>query len=104
MGLLAKDLGAAEKQTLSITHKNVRERLAELLLIFKSRYGQKVNEGILLGIDLTRGEFSELIGATQESVIRAMSDFRQEGLISVNGRSITIKDPQKLTTVASLVE
>lgn len=104
MGLLAKDLGVAERQTLNITHKNLRERLAELFLIFKGRYGKAVDDGILLDINLTREELAELIGATQESVIRTISDFRQEGLVIVNGRSITIKDTQKLIKVANLAE
>lgn len=104
MKLLAKDLGTAEKQTLSITHKNLRERLAELFLTFKNRYGKRVNGGVLLDINLTREELAELIGATQESVIRMISDFREEGLITVDGRFVTIKDAQKLTTVAHLSE
>lgn len=104
MKLLAKDLGNAEKKALSITHKNVRERLAELLLIFKKRYGKKVNEGILLDINLTREELSEFIGTTQESVIRTLSDFRQEGLVTLNGRSVIIKNIQKLVTIANLPE
>lgn len=104
MKLLAKDLGTAEKQTLNITHKNLRERLAELFLVFGNRYGKKINGGVLLDINLTREEFAELIGATQESVIRTISDFREEGLIVVDGRSITIKDQKKLNQVANLTE
>lgn len=104
MKLIADDLGIAEKKTLSFTHKNVRERLAELLLAFKNRYGKKVNGGFLLDIHLTREEFSSLIGTTQESVIRAMSDFKEEGIITTEGRSITIMDTPKLVAVANLVE
>lgn len=104
MELLAKDLGKAERKTLSIAHKNVRERLAELLLILKTQYGKKTDNGIMLDILLTREEISELIGTSQESVIRTMSDFRKEKLIRVTGRSIVITNMPKLLTVANLPE
>lgn len=104
MALLAKDLGASEKQTLSVTHKNIRERLAELLLIFKNRYGKKSKNGILLDISLSREEMAEFIGTTQESLIRTLSDFKEEALISVDGRSICINDISKLTRIAQLTD
>ena len=104
MSKLATDLGSSEKQTMNITHKNIRERLAELLLIFQRKYGKKNKEGVLLDINLTREEMAELIGTTQESVIRTISDFKEEGLILVNGRSIMLKNTPKLIDIANISE
>lgn len=104
MKLLAKDLGEAEKQVVNITHKSVRERFAELLLAFQKRYGERNHQGILLKISLTREELAELIGTTQESLIRLVSEFRQDGLIAVDGRNITLLNVPKLAETANLAD
>src|SRR3990167_5167570 len=69
MSALAHDLGNAEGQILNIVRKNVRERLAALLLTFKAKYGENGKQGVKLNISLTREELAELIGTSQESVI-----------------------------------
>jgi len=102
MESLAKDLRGAEEQTLNLVHKNVRERLAELFLIFRQKYGQKTPKGEVLDIKLTREEIAELIGTTQESVIRLMSEFKQDGFIEVDGRIITLKNVPGLIQTANL--
>lgn len=101
---LAKDLGHAESQMVGLVHKNIRERLAELFLIFQKKYGEKVSNGTHLKISLTREELAELIGTTQESVIRLITEFKQDGLISVDGRNITLLDTKKLIETANIPE
>lgn len=100
--LLAHDLGRAENLLVDMVHKNIRERLAELFIVFEKKYGEKTNQGVRLKISLTREELAELIGTTQESVIRLITEFKQDGLISVEGREITLLDIKKLTERANL--
>lgn len=102
MMALANDLRFAEEKMTNMVHKNVRERLAELFLIFKAKYGEATNPGVKLNISLTREEIAELIGTTQESVIRLMSEFKKDGLINVKGRQITLLDPARLALTANL--
>lgn len=102
MTALAQDLGTAEQKLMDMAHKNVRERLAELLLVFHKNYGEKTTNGSRLKISLTREEIAELIGTTQESVIRLLSEFKQDGLIAVEGRNITLLDLGKITETANL--
>lgn len=104
MTALAQDLGHAEQQIVNLTHKNIRERLAELFLTFEKKYGEKVGKNVRLNILLTREEWAELIGTTQESLIRLMSEFKQDGLIAVEGRAITLLDIPKLMETANLPE
>ncbi|MDO8526587.1 MAG: Crp/Fnr family transcriptional regulator [Deltaproteobacteria bacterium] len=99
---LAKDLGRAENQTMNMVHKNIRERLAELFLVFHKKYGKKTSQGIELDILLSREEMAELIGTTQESVIRLISEFKQDGLIAVDGRHITLLNIKKIMDLANL--
>lgn len=104
MTLLATDLGHAEKQLLNLSHKNIRERLAEIFLVLKNKYGRKTGQGIELEIELTRQEMADLIGTTQESLIRLISDFKKEGLVLAKGRKITLCNLPKLIEAANLFD
>jgi len=99
---LARELRVAENLAVSITHKNARERMAELLLILKEAYGAPVKKGIRIELKLSRLEMAEMIGCTQETSIRLLSDFKKEGLIGVQERSITLYDLQTLLNEAGL--
>lgn len=90
MQSLATDLRGAEEKHIKLVHKNVRERFAELLLNFSVQYGKKCSQGIELGIQLSRDEMAGIIGSSSESVIRMMSEFKNERLIDVQGRKIIL--------------
>lgn len=102
MQTLALDLQNAHRTMFTLAYKSVRERLAELLLLLHTRYGRKTSEGIRLDISLTRREIAEIIGATQESVIRLVSEFRQKGYLQVDGHTIILRDLPNLTDTAHI--
>ncbi len=93
---LSKDMGAAEHRLNSMHTRNVRERLAELLLLLKESHG--VDEGTRTKIDLrlTREEMSTMIGTAPETLIRFISEFKEAGLIEQEGKTIFVKDERKL--------
>lgn len=99
---LSLDMGAAENKLSSLHQKNVRERLAELLLMLKESHGTETDEGILIDLKLTREEMATMIGTANETLIRFMSEFKNEGLISQNGKNIVILDQDKLVEWANL--
>lgn len=102
MQILAVDLQNAHRTMSTLAYKSVRERLAELLLLLHARYGRKTSEGIRLDISLTRREMAEIIGATQESVIRLVSEFRQKGYLQVDGHTIILRDLPHLVDTAHI--
>ena len=99
---LAQELGVAENLMANMAQKSVRERMAELLLTLKEAYGEKEGDHTRIVLKLTREEFGNMIGVTQETSIRLLSEFRQEKLIEVNGREIKILDVDRLVAVANL--
>jgi CRP/FNR family transcriptional regulator len=101
MANLASDLGSAQSQEITLVHKSVKERFAELLLSLDQQFGIETENGRQLDISLTRQEIADLIGTTLESAIRTMSDFRKKGLIAVDKRSITISDFDQITELAN---
>lgn len=100
---LGKDLGASEKKIASFSQKNVRERVAELLLLLKESYGYKENDTWRIDIKLTREEMASLVGTATETLIRFMSEFKDEKLISQQGKILYITDIPRLADFAGLV-
>jgi CRP/FNR family transcriptional regulator len=99
---LARELRRAEDLATSIAHLSVRERMAELLLMLKESYGKQTDAGILIELELSREEMAEMIGATQETAIRLLSEFKKDGYIIVKDRQITILDTKALIETAQL--
>jgi CRP/FNR family transcriptional regulator, polysaccharide utilization system transcription regulator len=100
--ILSKLLEEAETRMMSLAYKPVRERLAEtLLFLFNSFYPihNKSNRDYL---NLTRMELANIIGTAPETVIRLLSDFKEEKLITIKGRKIFLLDPHRLQTIANL--
>lgn len=99
---LSKEMGAAESMTASMSQKNVRERLAELFLMLKQTYGIAERNRTKLDIKLTRDEMASMIGTASETVIRFISEFKEEGIIEQEGKVIFIKDEEKLIEFANI--
>lgn len=99
---LGRDLGAAEQRLTSFSQKNVRERLAELLLILKEGYGENINGKIRLNIKLTREEMASIIGTASETLIRFFTEFKSEGIIEQQGKTIFIINEEKLLDFANI--
>lgn len=100
MQMACKELGEANKFILDIAQKSVRERLAEVLLILKDTFALD-KEGVLQ-ISLTREELANMVGTATESVIRLLSEFKQDGLIELNGRKIKILNEKALIRTGNI--
>ena len=83
-----------------IAQKSVKERLAELLLTLKNKFG--VTENGHLNITLSREELANVVGTATESVIRLLSEFKAERFIDVNGKKIIILNEKALEKIAVL--
>ena len=103
IGKLGRDLGAAEHRISSFYQKNVRERLAELLLLLKSSHGVENETGKWrLDIKLTREEMASIIGTASETLIRFMSELKQEGFIEQQGKTIFLVNEEGLLDFANI--
>lgn len=95
-----KELGEANSFITDIAQKSVRERLAEVLILLKNKFGTDENK--TLNITLTREELAGIIGTATESVIRLLSDFRQDRLIDLDGRRIKLLNPAELARIGNV--
>jgi CRP-like cAMP-binding protein len=94
------DLGESGKMITNLAQKNVRQRLAEVLLMLQAKFG--VDENEYLDIQLSREEYSNMVGTATETLIRLLSDFKSEGLIETKVKKIRVKDAVKLANLAQL--
>ena len=102
MQLTCRELGEANTYITDIAQKTVRERLAEILIHLKNDFGLDNNN--ILQISLTREELANIVGTATESVIRLLSEFKQDGFINLNGRKITILDESSLIRIGNLYD
>ncbi|MFS4418135.1 response regulator [Maribacter sp. 2307ULW6-5] len=97
MELISNDLMEMQEQLVSMAYESVRQRAAKTLLRLHARgVGQE-------GIELPREDFAGMIGTATETAIRTLSEFKDEGLISINAnRSIMLGDKARLQHVANV--
>lgn len=95
-----KELGEANSFITDIAQKSVRERLAEVLILLKNKFG--LEDDNTLKINLTREELANIIGTATESVIRLLSEFKQDHLIDIHGRKIKFLNVPELTKIGNV--
>ena len=101
MLMMAKDLAFSEIQTVNLTQKHIRGRLAESLLLLLKNYGYE-EDGCTLAMLLPREELANMSNMTTSNAIRTLSQFAQEGLLAINGRHIQILDEKALEKISRL--
>ena len=101
MKLLSRDLKHAEQSITHLAQKPVRERLAEALLFMKETYGY-LPDGKTIDLRITREEIANLVGTATETAIRLLSDLKNEGVISLEGKKIQIADVNRLIKIANI--
>jgi len=99
MQLTCRELGEANSYITDIAQKTAKERLAEILIHLKDEFG--VDENKVLKISLTREELANIVGTATESIIRMLSDFKQEGLLEIKGREIKILNLSGLVNISN---
>ncbi len=75
---------------------SVQERIAYQLVMLSDRFGVQTPNGVSLNLKLTRNEFAQLASTINESLSRHLTEFKNEGLIDLNGKEIIIKNREGL--------
>lgn len=87
---LAKDMSSMQDRINGFQNKSVRERVAYLLLDLSERYGVDTQDGRRLGIHLSREEMASMLGIATETLIRELSQLKEEGVIEQEGKAIIL--------------
>lgn len=101
---LAQGLSITRDRATDMAHRSVRERVAGMLLQLKAKYGIEDGAAVRLDIALTREDLAELIGTTKETLVRVLSDFRQEQIVADKGGKLMLLSPEKLVKIAGYLD
>lgn len=92
--LLANNLDETEQRLLDMAYNSVRKRVAQALVFLKEKYHSGAEEKPTFAF--SREDLANIAGTSTESAIRALSDFKDEGLVELKGSSITLMNFPKL--------
>ncbi|MBK9193643.1 MAG: response regulator [Flavobacteriales bacterium] len=96
--MLAHNVKENEQHLLQLAYASVRQRVAHALLRVHGRYAEDQNAS--LGVQISREDLASIVGTATESLIRCLTDLKEEGLIDTKGRDIRILDKQRLEKLA----
>ena len=98
---MSKDLGLSETQTVNLTQKHIRGRLAESLLALRKTYGYD-EDGATIAMYMAREDLANMSNMTTSNAIRTLSQFASENLIALDGRKIKLLNESELTRISRL--
>ena len=94
INLLAKNISIKENQLLGLAYNSLRKKVAEALLLLQKKYQLAIEDDFV--IDISRESLATIAGTATESLIRTLSDFRNEKMIEIKDGSIIIINQKKL--------
>ncbi|GAA3575305.1 Crp/Fnr family transcriptional regulator [Microlunatus spumicola] len=93
---LAGRLRRANDVVADLVFSDVPGRVAKQLLELARRFGDRKDDGVHVHHDLTQEELAQLVGASRETVNKALADFAARGWIRLEPRSVTLLDVERV--------
>jgi len=93
---LAKRVRREFDVTADLVFTDVPGRVAKNLLDLAERFGEQDRDGLHVHHDLTQEELAQLVGASRETVNKALADFAARGWLQISARSVLILDIERL--------
>jgi len=93
---LAQRLRRTNEAVGDLVFSDVPGRVAKALMDLGSRFGKSTAEGLFVHHDLTQEELAQLVGASRETVNKALADFAGRGWLKLDGRAVLITDVERL--------
>jgi CRP/FNR family transcriptional regulator len=93
---LARRLRRTNDSLSDLVFSDVPGRVAKALLDLADRFGRPATDGVLVAHELTQEELAQLVGASRETVNKALAEFVQRGWLRLEARAVVILDMQRL--------
>jgi CRP/FNR family cyclic AMP-dependent transcriptional regulator len=94
--VLARRLRRTNDALADLIFTDVPGRVAKNLLQMAGRFGSRDGGVLRVTHDLTQEELAQLVGASRETVNKALADFASRGWLRLDGKSVIILDPERL--------
>lgn len=99
---LAQRLRRVTETNTNLIFTDVPGRVAKALLELSDKFGAETEEGLQVNHDLTQEELAQLVGASRETVNKALADFATRGWIQLSAKSVLLIDLDRLRRRARL--
>ncbi len=93
---LAQRLRRANDVMADLVFTDVPGRVAKALLDLAGRFGDSQPDGLHVNHDLTQEELAQLVGASRETVNKALADFAARGWLQLSAKSVLLIEPERL--------
>jgi CRP/FNR family transcriptional regulator len=98
INILNEDTALIYGRFFCLTMKQSHGRVADILLCL----AQRVYKTKVFDLAISRSDLADLTGLSSESVIRILKEFKDEGLINIEGKRFEVIDFEKLEKISSL--
>ena len=96
LAALAQRLRRTNEAMADLVFSDVPGRVAKALLDLAERFGDDEQDGVRVHHDLTQEELAQLVGASRETVNKALSEFANRGWLRLEGRTVLLLDRERL--------
>ncbi|MQA93852.1 MAG: cyclic nucleotide-binding domain-containing protein [Streptosporangiales bacterium] len=93
---LAQRLRRTNDVMADLVFTDVPGRVAKALLDLADRFGQQREDGLHVHHDLTQEELAQLVGASRETVNKALADFASRNWLRIEAKAVVIHDADRL--------
>ncbi|MHC1776863.1 MAG: Crp/Fnr family transcriptional regulator [Lentimicrobium sp.] len=90
-------VSAIMRKLISLNQKQIRGKVAESLLYLSQLY-----DSTRFIMTITRKELAELSAISEENAVRVLTEFKNEGIIDMTGKEITLKELGLLETISAM--
>ena len=94
---LAQRLRRSNEVLADLVFADVPGRVAKAIIGLGERFGVQKDEGLFVNHDLTQEELAQLVGASRETVNKALADFASRGWVRLEPRSVVVLDYERLS-------
>ena len=94
--VVARRLRRTNDSVADLIFTDVPGRVAKALLQMADRFGSRESDGLRVKHDLTQEELAQLVGASRETVNKALADFASRGWLRLEPRSVVIMEVDRL--------
>lgn len=93
---LASRILQTEMMIETLAHRDMGSRLVSFLLILCRDFGVPSAQGITVDLKLSHQAIAEAIGSTRVTVTRLLGELRDQNMISIHKKKITVHNPVAL--------
>ena len=87
--ILANNITQKEEQLLMLAYHSVRKRVATAIVYLSEKYNALV-------FSILRDDLAQIVGTAKESVIRMLTEFKEDGYLEIKDGKIIVKEKEKL--------